>query len=218
MNLSIFDVIGPVMVGPSSSHTAGAVRLARTAAKIAGKPFHKVTFGLHGSFAETGYGHGTDKALLAGVLGYQEDDVRIRDVKNEIGKFGIEYSFYQIDLPDEHENSCKITFFHNDDSKSIIVGSSIGGGRIKITNINGLLMEIRAEQPTILISQHDEKGVISEISSVLAHNGINIGAMRVTRERKGDIAVTVIETDGAITDQIVSELRNVHNVMQVRII
>ena len=157
MNISIFDVIGPIMVGPSSSHTAGAARLAKIANDICYKPFYKVTFGLHGSFAETGLGHGTDKALLAGTLGFLADDERLKDAYEYARLQGIKYEFYETDLGDVHENTCLITFYNTDGTKSEVQGSSIGGGRILITKLDGADTEITAEQPTIVI---DRKSVV----------------------------------------------------------
>ncbi|MEG0912555.1 MAG: L-serine ammonia-lyase, iron-sulfur-dependent subunit beta [Oscillospiraceae bacterium] len=218
MDLSIFDVLGPVMVGPSSSHTAGALKLARTASLIAAKPFYRVRFGLFGSFSKTGRGHGTDKALLAGAMGLCETDERIKRAFELADERGIEYEFCEAELADSHENSCAITFFHNDNTQTAIVGSSIGGGQILITDIDGVKTEISANQPTILVRQYDRKGVISAITSILAEAGINIGVMRLSREFKGDIATTVIETDDALDDSLRRKLMKLDNVISVRFI
>ena len=130
MDLSIFDVLGPVMIGPSSSHTAGAARLARAAALIADKPFSRVSFGLSGSFAQTGRGHGTDKALLAGALGFAADDENIRHIEDIAAQRGIKADYYREDLEWVHDNAAHIRFFHPDDSVTEVWGASIGGGRI----------------------------------------------------------------------------------------
>jgi L-serine dehydratase len=198
MNISVFDVIGPIMIGPSSSHTAGAARLARVAAQICAKPFYKVAFGLSGSFAKTGAGHGTDKALLAGAMGFLEDDERIVEAYEIAQKKNLQYRFYEVELNENYENSCKITFYHTDATKSIIVGSSIGGGRIVVTKINGMPTELSADRPTIIIHQLDQRGVISSVTQLLTWQGINIAVMRLSREGRGQMATTIIETDDIV--------------------
>ncbi len=198
MNISVFDVIGPIMIGPSSSHTAGAARLARVAAQICAKPFFKVAFGLSGSFAKTGAGHGTDRALLAGAMGFLQDDERIVEAYDIAQKKNLQYRFYEVALNEKYENSCKITFYHADGTKSIIVGSSIGGGRIIVSKINGMPTELSAERPTIIINQLDKKGVISSITQLLTWQGINIAVMRLSREGRGQKATTIIETDDLV--------------------
>ncbi|MEG1476856.1 MAG: L-serine ammonia-lyase, iron-sulfur-dependent subunit beta [Oscillospiraceae bacterium] len=218
MNISIFDIIGPVMIGPSSSHTAGAARLAFVAAKIAEKPFNKVHFGLHGSFAKTGRGHGTYEALLAGALGLSEDDERLKISPQIAKERGVKASFEELELFDCHENTARITLYHSDNSESVIEGSSIGGGRIRITNINGMPTDFCAECPTILITQRDAPGVVSEISGILAKNNINIAVMRVSRTAKGHLASTVIETDSKIPLGIKSALCAAANILSVRIV
>lgn len=218
MNISIFDVTGPIMVGPSSSHTAGAAKLARTAALIAQKPFTKVKFHLHGSFLKTGLGHGTHQALLAGALGLKADDEKLPEAYLLAEAANISYEFDEIDLPDNHENSAQIVFYHTDNTISTFVGSSIGGGRIVITKIDDTPVEITAEMPTILVSQLDKPGVISEISQILAQNNINIAIMRVSRVAKGDTASTVIETDSHIEPHIAEKLNSIANVLSVKII
>lgn len=218
MNISIFDVCGPVMIGPSSSHTAGAAKLAKTAALIAAKPFNKVCFQLHGSFAKTGDGHGTKEALLAGAMGFDADDERIAKAFEIAKSKDLQYSFSEIELAECHENTAKITFYHTDETIAQITGSSIGGGRILITRLEDMPVEITAESPTIIISQHDKPGVVSEISRILAENKINIAVMRVSRVAKGDIANTVIETDNHIPQNAVSALCKAANVLWVKVI
>lgn len=218
MNLSIFDVIGPIMIGPSSSHTAGAVKLARVAARVAGKPFKHVEFGLHGSFAKTGKGHGTHLALLAGVLGLTEEDERIKCSPGIAEARGITYKFYEVDLDDVHENTAVITFTHDDDTTTEIVGCSTGGGRILITRISGVEVEVTAERPTIIMQQIDRPGVIAGISRILAENNINIGVMRFSRVAKRDVATSVLETDEKIPPEVVEKLAALDDVLMVRVI
>lgn len=218
MNISIFDVCGPVMIGPSSSHTAGAAKLAKTAALIASKPFNRVLFCLHGSFAKTGDGHGTKEALLAGAMGFDADDERISKAFEIAKHKNLTYEYREIELSECHENTAQITFFHLDNTKTQITGSSIGGGRILITRLDEMPVEITAESPTIIINQQDKTGVVSEISRILAENKINIAVMRVSRVAKGDIANTVIETDNHIPQNAVSALCKASNVLWVKVI
>lgn len=218
MNISIFDIIGPIMIGPSSSHTAGAAKLARIAVTLVNKPFERVDFGLHGSFAKTGIGHGTDKALLAGVMGIREDDERIRDIYKIVNEKGIKFSFYEIDLGDVHENSCKITLHHPDNSESVVIGSSIGGGRIMINEIDSAKIDVSAEQPTLLIRHYDKKGVLSSITQLLSKEGINIGIMKLSRDERGGISTTIIETDDDLTMELGQKMQQLNNIIEVRII
>lgn len=215
MQLSIFEVLGPVMIGPSSSHTAGAARLGRVAAVIASKPFHLVRFGLSGSFAKTGVGHGTRKALLAGVLGLAQDDERIREIEHLAAERRVKAEYYDRELDNMHENSASIAFFHDDGSQSEIWGSSTGGGRIIITRINGLEMEITAESPTLVIPHADKPSVVSDISRVLAGKNINIAELRLSRQSKGKRSTVVIETDKQITAAVLEQLREVKHVIEV---
>lgn len=218
MNVSVFDVIGPVMVGPSSSHTAGAARLARVARIIAAKPFSRVSFELHGSFARTYKGHGTDRALIAGALGLMEDDERLRDAYTLARERGLDCSFSEVELQGVHENSARITFHLDDGSDCEVVGSSVGGGQIVVTRINGFAMEFTARSTTLVIRQIDKKGIVSEVSRILAENDINIGVMRLSRRAKGDIACCVIETDGAIPDDALKRLRGTPGVLDAQVI
>lgn len=218
MDISIFEVTGPVMIGPSSSHTAGAARLARTARLIVNKPFTHVSFGLHGSFARTYRGHGTDRALVAGALGIGEDDERLVDAFALAEKAGIGYDFYEIDLDDMHENSVKMTFADADGAASEVIGSSIGGAQIVIRRINGFDTEFSAQLNTLVICQRDKPGVVKAVSAILAENEINIGVMRLSRRARGDIACCVIETDHRIPQNVVGELEQIPNVNSVQAI
>lgn len=218
MNISIFEVVGPIMVGPSSSHTAGATKLAQAAKLIAKKPFSHISFGLHGSFAKTYKGHGTDKALVAGALGLSADDEKLPYSFEIAEEEGITFDFYEIELEDVHENTVKMTLFMEDGSKNVIIGSSIGGGQILIIDINGFSTEISLQAPTLLINQHDTKGVISEVTAILANNSINIATMKLSRKSKGDIACCIIETDETIPEEIEQKIIENKNVVSVKII
>lgn len=216
MDISIFEVIGPVMIGPSSSHTAGAVKLARVASFIAGQNFNHVTFGLHGSFAKTYKGHGTDLALVAGVMGLREDDERLSRAFQIAKQAGVTYEFYEVELDNIHENSAMFTFYKEDETQYEVVGSSIGGGQIIIKSINGFETEFSAQSPTLVITQNDKKGVISNISAILANNDINIGTMRVSRRGKGNVASCIIETDNIVPDAVIESLSGIKNVISIK--
>ncbi|MGV8905539.1 MAG: L-serine ammonia-lyase, iron-sulfur-dependent subunit beta [Acetobacterium sp.] len=218
MDVSIFQVLGPVMIGPSSSHTAGAAKLARMAGMIANKPFSHVSFGLHGSFAKTYKGHGTDKALVAGVLAISEQDERLTESFELAQRAGISYDFYEADLGDVHENSVKFTFSFLDKTFMEVVGSSVGGGAIAIRKINDFAVNLSAKLPTVIIKQYDTKGVLSEVTKVLAENDINIATMNLSRTTKGDKALCIIESDSPVTDVVGEKLRRVKNVIDVMLL
>lgn len=218
MHLSIFDVIGPVMVGPSSSHTAGAAKLARVARMIAAGPFSHVAFGLHGSFARTYKGHGTDRALVAGALGLMEDDERLSEAFTLAEEQGLAYEFYEASLDNVHENSVVMTFHMENGAIREIVGSSIGGAQILIRRIDGFEVEFPALCPTLVIRQRDRKGTVSVVTHVLAESGINIGVMRLSRTARGDVACCVIETDSLIPDAVVTTIRGLPNILEAQAI
>ena len=204
---SVFDIIGPRMTGPSSSHTAGAVRLANIARKIAGDDVAEVAFTLYGSFAETGRGHGTDKALIAGALGLKPDDPGIKDAyqiarRDEV-LVQVEYS----DEPVRHPNTARIRLTGSDGNITDVLGVSVGGGNILVTEIDGLGVELTGDYPTLVAQYRDEPGVIAEISHVLAQLKINIAFMRVFRHGKGEDAYMTIETDQPITDDMLRMIR-----------
>ncbi len=204
---SVFDIIGPRMTGPSSSHTAGAVRLAHVARHIAGMDVAEAAFTLYGSFAETGRGHGTDKALIAGVLGMEPDDARIKDayrLAREAGVLvGVEFSDESVKRP----NTARIVITGAAGQRTEVVGESVGGGSILVTEINGLEVRFTGEYPTLIIQHTDQPGVIAEVSHVLAQLNINIAFMRVFRHGKGEDAYMTIETDQPVTLEMQGMIR-----------
>ena len=218
MNISLLDVVGPVMIGPSSSHTAGAAKLAKTARLIFDKPFKKVRFGLGGSFASTYRGHFTDYALVAGALGMSEDDENLAHSFEIAQEQGIEFVFYPTEIPSVYENTARITFVDEVGEEFFVEGASLGGGRILVTNINGLACELTATTPTVIVSQQDVKGVVSDVTTILAFNNINIGVMKVSRTSRGDKAFCVIECDDIIPENVIDELRQVNNVLSVVVV
>lgn len=205
---SIFDVVGPNMIGPSSSHTAGACRIGKAAYKIAGENIKKATFLLHGSFGKTYRGHGTDKALVAGILGFDPDDERIKHSFELAKEKEIEYIFKEEDLGDVHPNTVEILIETNSGGKVQLVGSSIGGGNIKITQVNGLELEFTGEYPTLVISHIDKPGVIAKVTAALEKYNINIAFMRVYRHSKGQNAFMIIEADDDISMEIVKYIKD----------
>lgn len=217
MGVSIFQVAGPIMIGPSSSHTAGAARLARIAAKLV-DDFDFVSFGLHGSFAKTGKGHGTDKALLAGVMGIREDDEAISDSFEIADKRGLGYEFHDVELPAIHENSVRIMFYKNGRLLCMVDGSSLGGGQVRISRIDDYEVEMSGNLPTIFIRQLDTRGVLSHITTTLAEGGINIATMKVSRKNRSEEATCVIEVDNVVEAAILNKIGNNPNIYAVKFI
>ena len=206
-NYSVFDIVGPQMIGPSSSHTAGAVRLGAVAKKISRSEIKKVSFLLHGSFAKTYKGHGTDKALLAGLLGMDTSDENLR-YSLEIAKDkGLEYEFIEADLGDVHSNTVKIIMVNREGKTSEVTGSSIGGGNIKVIEINGLTVEFTGEYPTIVVRHIDQPSVIANVTKILGNMKINIAFMKVFRQIKGKDAFMIIETDNPVSTDVIYELK-----------
>ncbi len=210
----VFDIIGPIMIGPSSSHTAGAARLGKVAREIVGTKFQKVVFYLHGSFGKTFEGHGTDKALVAGILGMNPSDEELKDSFQIAKSQGIEFEFVEADLGYEHPNTVKIVFKFEEDEDIYITGSSIGGGNILITDINGNKVEFSGNYPTLLIKYVDRKGVISQISAILSSNEINIATMKVIRE--SNISTMVMETDSEIDKKIIEQIDKLEEVIYIK--
>lgn len=203
-DLSLFSIVGPIMVGPSSSHTAGAAKIGKIARKVAGNDYDKVTFRLHGSFAKTYKGHGTDKALLGGFLGLSVDDENIKNSYEIAEKRGLDFSFIEDDLGEVHPNSVLIEITKNGNIKTSLRGESIGGGVIRISMLNGIKVNLSFDMPTLIVKHIDVKGIISKISSILAELNINIAYMTVYRETKGNFAYTIIETD-ELLDAVIGE-------------
>lgn len=206
-DFSVFDIIGPRMTGPSSSHTAGAVRIAYIARRLIGAEISSVHFTLYGSFAETGRGHGTDKALIGGILGFAPDDERIRHAYEYAKEQGVQVDFTYSDEPVDHPNTVKIEAVDENDRKMEVVGRSVGGGNILITEINEQGVELSGDYPTLIVSHRDEPGVIAEVSHVLAQLNINIAFMRVFRHGRGRDAYMCIETDTPVTKEMQAIIR-----------
>lgn len=217
--ISIFDVIGPNMIGPSSSHTAGAVRIALMARKLIQKPICEVTFVLYGSFAQTYKGHGTDKALVAGILGMDTEDERIRDAFKYAQDAGLQYRF-EPDTKEvtDHPNTVKIIAKDETGDVMTVVGASIGGGNIRIDQINGIDVEFTGEYCTMIIKQQDTPGVVAHITQALSEYNINIAFMRLYRESRGTLAYTIIETDELIDEGVQHKIQENSSILKVTII
>lgn len=206
--LSIFDVIGPNMIGPSSSHTAGAVSIALLARKMFPEEIRKVTFVLYGSFAKTYRGHGTDRALLGGILGFATDDERIRDAFTHADSMGLEYEFV-IDetTATAHPNTADILLTGITGRTLSVRGESIGGGKMKIVRIDNIDVEFTGEYSTLIVHQQDKPGVVAHITQALSEQNVNIAFMRLFRENKGANAYTVVESDQNIPSEVLEQIR-----------
>lgn len=214
----IFDIIGPVMIGPSSSHTAGAVRMGNLAKQILREDVKKAAMKLHGSFGLTWQGHGTDKALLAGLLGYSTDDPRIRDSYALAAESGLEYEFIPTELEDAfHPNSIHIEVWGKTRNINILA-SSIGGGMIILDKVNGIEVHYEGVYPTLVIVNRDTPGVAAYVTTKISEKGINIETMSITPNlmKVGDelCAVTVIGTEVSLDDETIEEIRSLENVVE----
>ncbi len=205
--ISVFEVIGPNMVGPSSSHTAGAASIARLAWKMVNEKIKRVKFTLYGSFAQTYRGHGTDRALLGGMMGFETDDVRIRDSFEIAEKEGMEFSFEANTVEtDVHPNTVDMEIEDVTGRVLTVRGESLGGGKVKLTRINGVKVHFTGEYQAIIVVHKDHPGVISKITNVFGKQHVNIAFLRVYRETKGGDAYMIIESDEEITASAVEEI------------
>lgn len=211
--MNCFDIIGPIMIGPSSSHTAGAARIGKIAGTLLGEPAVSAEITLSGSFAETYRGHGTDKALVAGIMGMSPDDTRLRDSLNLAKKEGLEVKFICRNLDDTHPNTAVIDLVAKSGKTISIQGASVGGGNILITKINGLSVEINGQYTVLVVIHKDKPGTIAAVTHYMAGLGLNICNFRLAREQKGGTAVMTIEIDGAINESVSSEVASLANVM-----
>ena len=211
--MDIFDLIGPIMVGPSSSHTAGAVRIGLVSRKLLGEEVQRAELYLHGSFADTGAGHGTDKALIAGLLGMEPDDERIPHSFEYAENAGLAFSFGVTELRAAHPNSVLLKLRGKSGAEVEIVAASVGGGRIQIRRLGGMELCFTAEQPTLIIKNEDQPGSVADVSRVLAQRGINIGTFQVNRDGRGGCAVMVIECDAPISQDVVNYISSLPGIL-----
>lgn len=218
--ISVFDVLGPNMIGPSSSHTAGAAIIAYLAQKMIAPPLRRADFRLYGSFAKTYRGHGTDRALVGGILGFSADDERIRDSFALAKQQGLEFRF----IPDEtetdvHPNTVEIRMENAAGRVMTVRGESLGGGKVRIVGINGVKVDFTGEYNALIVVQRDKPGVVAHITKILSDRDVNIAFMRLFREQKGHTAYTIVESDQRLpegVDALLLENPNITNVMVVQ--
>lgn len=213
--MNLFDIVGPVMVGPSSSHTAGAAKIGYISYRLLGEDVKKVNVLFHGSFALTGKGHGTDRAIIAGLLGMQPDDERIPHSFEIAKEKEIEISFGTIVLNQMHPNTVKLELEGKTGKKLDIVASSTGGGRIKICQIDGIETNFGGNYPTLIVHNVDQPGHVTEVTSMLGHKSVNIATMQLFRESRGGKAVMVIECDQEVPIESIKWLEHLEGIIKV---
>ena len=217
--ISVFDVLGPNMVGPSSSHTAGACAIAYLAQKMKTGILRQVTFTLYGSFAKTYRGHGTDRALLGGIMGFATDDIRIRDSFEIAKEQGIDYHFIINEAEtDLHPNTVDIQMTDENGNVMNVRGESLGGGKVRSVRINQVQVDFTGEYNAVIIIQQDKPGVAAHITKCLGDRNVNIAYMRIFRESKGEKAYTIVESDQTLPDDLPKQIKTNSNVMAVMII
>ena len=214
--VSLLDIIGPVMVGPSSSHTAGACRIGLFARGLVGGQPERADVELHGSFARTGTGHGTDRAIAGGLLGFAPDDERLRDSLELAEAAGLPVAFRNVKLRgDHHPNTARITVVRGAQTAAV-TGSSLGAGRVLVTNVDGFPVEITGAYPTLVVVALDQPGTVAAVASTLAAEQVNMATMRVSRRQKGGDAIHINELDQPPTAAALEAIRSVSAVRLVR--
>ena len=213
--MNLFDILGPIMVGPSSSHTAGAVRIGAMARALLGQPPRRATLLLHGSFESTGKGHGTHQALIAGLLGLTPDDSRVPDSFALAQELGLEYNFDTVTLRDAHPNSVLITLEDDQGNRLEVGASSLGGGRIRVFSVDGLPCSFSGELPTLVVHNTDQPGCVSQVTGVLSRRGLNVATLQLNRDGRGESAVMVIESDQPIFERAAEEIRSLPGILRV---
>ena len=213
--MNLLDIIGPVMVGPSSSHTAGAVKIGRVGRRLLGEPVKDAKIYFHGSFLATGKGHGTNKALVAGLLGMPVDDTRIPDSFEIAKEEGMTFILDGIDLGDVHPNSVKMILTGENGRTLEMVAASVGGGQIEICELDGLRANFTGDYPTLIVHNLDQPGHVTEVASMLAHKSINIATMQIYRDGRGKHAVMVIECDQEIPRESIAWLEHLEGILKV---
>ena len=219
--MNVFDIIGPVMIGPSSSHTAGAVRLGRVASKVMdGKKPAEIVITLSGSFARTYRGHGTDRALLAGLMGYHSYESEIRDALEIAKERGIRYRFVTEDIPGSHPNTARIHFILENGEEGTVEGASVGCGSIRVDYVNGMRVDFTGEYNTLLILHWDRPGVIADVTNLmrLMYPDLNICNFHLSRKERGGEALMTIEFEGTAPDGVVETVRRVNHVINAMVL
>ena len=213
--IDIFDMLGPIIVGPSSSHTAGAVRIGHMARTLLGERPVKARLCLHGSFASTGEGHGTHQALIAGLLGLAPDDSRVPDSFSLAKERGLAFTFGTRELRDVHPNSVLITLEGEQGGKLEVGASSPGGWRIKVFRVDGLDTSFTGELPTLVVHNSDKPGCVSQVTGALAAQGLNVATLQLNRGGRGGSAVMVIECDQPVSEATAQWLRSLPGILRV---
>ncbi len=213
--MNIFDIVGPIMVGPSSSHTAGAVKIGNISKKLMAEPLKKVQILLYGSFLATGNGHGTKQALVAGLMGMSPDDERIPESIEIARKSGLEVIFGEADLKDAHPNSAQLIMEGISGKVLEVIGESIGGSRIRIAKIDGMTVNVTGEYPALIVHNLDQPGHVAEVTSMMAHKSINIAEMQLYRSARGGHAVMVLECDQEVPREAIAWLSHLEGVEKV---
>ncbi len=216
--LQVFDIIGPIMIGPSSSHTAGAVRIGKYARTILGEHPTKAIIKFSGSFAKTYKGHGTDRAIIAGILNMDTDDDRIPDSMEVARELALDFEFITEEIDDAHPNTA-LVYLEDAEGKSVTVqGASIGGGNIIINKINDTVVSLNGKADTLIITHHDVPGVVAEITRVITEYDANIHGLSLCRDYKGGQSVITVELDGDIPMEINTEILKLANVISSTIL
>ena len=219
--MNVFDIIGPVMIGPSSSHTAGAVRIGRVVNKLMdGRTPEQLEITLSGSFGKTGRGHGTDRALLAGIMGFHSDSAEIRDALEIAKERGINYEFVKKDLPGAHPNTARITYTLADGSTGSAQAASVGGGNIRVDLINGMKVDFSGESNTLLVMHLDRPGVIAAVTTLMRweYADLNICNFHLSREQRGGNAIMTIEIDNMPPETLIEDVRKLDHVTNAMLI
>lgn len=211
---SVFDIIGPVMIGPSSSHTAGAARIGRVARSLFGRQPEWASISFYGSFAKTYKGHGTDVAIVGGLLDFDTFDERIKTSLSIADSLSMKVEFIEEEAITDHPNTAKVRI-GDEQGELELVGISIGGGKIEITELNGFELKLSGNHPALLVVHNDRYGAIAGVANVLAKFAINIGHMEVSRKEKGKQALMTIEVDQNIDDAVINELTALPHITQV---
>lgn len=213
--MNVFDIIGPIMIGPSSSHTAGAVRLGRVAWKVLEDEPSEVKIELSGSFAQTYKGHGTDKALIAGIMGFHSWDERIRSSLEIAKDHGISYEFTKVNIQGAHPNTARICVKGKNGKTATVEGASIGGGNILVDKVNGMSVRFTGQNNTILVRHYDKPGAIAAVTNMMMYSEVNICNFRLSRQKKGGEALMMIEIDGAVPEQLITQIQLLPHVIGV---
>lgn len=216
--MRLFDVLGPVMIGPSSSHTAGAARIGMVARRLLGEAPRRAEIGLYGSFATTGRGHGTDRALVAGLLGIAPDDPRLPDSFALAEKAGLAFTIGTVTLRDAHPNTACIRVWGAGGRSLSLEAASIGGGRIRVRRIDGVAVDFGAETNTLIVHNEDTPGHIAAVAEAVAREGINIAAMQVFRASPGGWAVMVLECDQPLPAALARQLAAAPGIRRVTLL